>query len=225
MNDMLGKEIKLDDIVLYDNQICKIVSSTKGRIKYVTGAKRPNVTELYEHGTTMSDKVLKLTDFDNSIIDQKLSEVEPDTLEYVTPSKRPLSIEEQATAKQERQEKNTLKNSVKEFDIIKSGYYDNFVYIGRHKTVTDDDATAYHCYVRIGYFNEGEDMTTQIVAPTSGNNSRTFSLHTQKTKKQPTEVQTGNNESLKQFFSTISTERNYYQQAYSTIKRLVGELV
>ena len=130
MNDMLGNPIIAEDIVLYDGQVCKVITSTPSTIKYVYGEPWGN-RELYIHGTTMNTKVLRLTGFDITAIAEYENKISDAARDFIKPGKRELTIEEQTAKKIERDKRNALKKLVKPFDVITVGSYENLIYFSR----------------------------------------------------------------------------------------------
>jgi len=224
MNDMLGNEIKEDDIVLYDGQVCKVVTSTAHQIKYVHNVRYDG--ELYEHGTTMNTKVLKLNDFDITKVAEQEALLPVAAREYVKPSKRPLSIEEQGRVKAERDRRNALKKQTKQFDIIQTNGYDNLVYLGHHNITRDEVTEMLHVYCYAGYNYNNPDLIDSILNPIP-NSTRSYTLVYQKSKKQPTSIISNNrNEELKQHFKNLQVpigRNSYYASNYIRITEILKD--
>jgi len=228
MNDMLGNEIKPGDTVLYDGDVCKCVNSTKSQIKYVFGTPYSD-RELYEHGTTMQNKVLKLTDFNPSLVEAKIPELSVAANDYVKPSKRELTVEERTAAKIERDRKNKLKKDCKPFDIIETGHYENLIYLGRYNVIPagEEDAGQYHIYLYAGYTSRrNPNLVDSILAQDS---NRSYTITYQKSKKQPSNfVSTTRNDELKEHFKNIRTDgsrsSSYYDTNYTKIREIVQSL-
>ena len=145
MQDMLGNELKKDDIIVYDDFIYKVVRSHKNSIKYTNGT--------WVAGTSMSRAILKISDFDVNKLNEKVDSIPYDSLNrYEEPEpqqviKTDAQRELEAT---ERKRRNGLKKETRKGSIITDNNNNYYVYLGEH---VDEENKSTHAYLKLGWYS------------------------------------------------------------------------
>lgn len=155
MNDLLGRPIKKDDLVLINRRIFKVVSSHANSIKFTASPNGGHITS-----TGMFEKVLVISDFDNSYLDSIISDNQ-ERINILTQPKEEESIEsilEQKRLKALQNENaKRLKQQTVPGSIISDKNNTAFLYLG--KQICPANNKSMHTYFQIGYTARNQDFS------------------------------------------------------------------
>lgn len=201
MNDLLGRKINKEDIILINNRVYMVTASYSNSIKYI-GEPNGHVSSTY-----MSEKVLIISDFDQNLISNKILD-NADKIESLKNSKtKVLSPEEIKRIEAENKTKLALKKSQRAGSIVIDKSNNLYVYLGKHKNdVTNKDEHIYFC---CGYTNRNgsnfEYLKNQIIDL----DHVTYStyVYANSTLKQPHNVNNDYNNEIITFFKNANTNR------------------
>ena len=146
MKDMIGQTLNVNDLAIFNGARIKITKMTSTRIYYVRISY--NNENIITGSTHLNDNILKLTDFDNNIVLNKINEFNEKVINYT--ENKLLTPEQIFEKKQKNKQINDLKKNTMPGSIVKIKYY-YYLYIGM--------VNKKHLYMHMGYHFNSEEIT------------------------------------------------------------------
>jgi len=212
MNDMLGVEIKPNDIILYNNYVAVVLKSYSNSIKYTIDGNYISTTGKY-------DAILNLSNFNIDNIENKKELISSNIIS--NNDSKEINIEQDIKIKKRLEELRKLKRNVKPGDILFSANNQMYYYLGKH------DKSNY--YLNLGWFYQSIENNNEIDSQIENSVKNRNFIHCNKikSKKSPNAVVTTLRKKLKNILLDKSEEtfRIYYNDIkYQTIIDLLNKI-
>jgi len=158
MNDMIGVQIKPDDIIVYNGSILKVKSVHKNTIKYY----KPNGSTSSTH---LSTNILVLNDFNIDNINNLISinQDRINTLHNVSAPQIIIKSPEEILKEQlQKAELSKINKNLEKFSLVFDNNY-CYVYLGHKVCNTNITGDKYHWYLKLGYVRRNYDLPSNVL--------------------------------------------------------------
>ena len=219
MNDLLNVPILVGDYIYISDRIYKVTKSYANSIKFTNGTG--------EISTSMREKVLKLNDFNPTLIDTILTNTTRiAALDEFTSRVVLVTQETRLSMNAESRRRNELKKTIKKWSIVKIRSGASYVYIGRKAHPNNPAAELYHWYIFVGYwYGDTPDSIIQRFtnSPYVHDYYSSVSLDYMKSMKQPDLVSNNYTDFLQNYFENLPTisETDTRYRNYTLISALI----
>ncbi len=141
MNDLLGNTPEVGSYVLFDGNVERVIKNYDSRIILTNGR--------YEHGTNQHSKILCLTNFDATRVQDLLDNIDYDKFEELEEAQEELRAKNQEALNKENKMRRGLKKEVIKGTALQGKSSDWYVYLGA--------SDGSHYYVRMGWLRVNVD--------------------------------------------------------------------